>query len=175
VLCGKQRDRFKVGTFVLSLGKCGKSAMSDIGYDHCIQIITKPGGKKVVLYYNHQSPSSIEARFFNSVDSDQYSKKENIVLSSSSLKDNLTTIVQHLTKKANNQKNIDIYTDELQRTISSFINRTLSKTPWKTIWEGISKPSPSQLSSAPSIGGRNTKKIRRYKKRNVMNKYTIKK
>lgn len=174
VLCGEQRDRFKVGTFVLSLGKCGKLAMSDIiGYEHCIQIITKPGGKKVVLYYNNQSPSSIEARFFNSVNSNQYIKKDNIGLSSSSLKDNLTTIVQHLTKKANNQKNIDIYTDELQRTISSFINRTLSKTLWKTLWEGISKPSP--LSSATSIGGRNTKKIRRYKKRNVMNKYTIKK
>ena len=99
-----------------------------------------------------------------------YDPRKNIVLGNLSLKDNLTTIAQHLTKKASDPTKTSIYTEELLRTITSFINRTLSTTPWKFLWEKILPKSDL----AVTAGGRNTKKIRRYKKRNVMNKYTIK-
>ena len=172
VLCGEQRDRFKVGTFVLSLGNCGKSSSKGYNFDdNCIQIITKPDRKKVVLFYNKTTtPPSIEARFFDKVQSEVYDPKENIVLGKKSLKDSLITIAQHLTIKAIEAKKTNIYTEELLRTITSFINRTLSTTPWKPTWQQIF----SNSDLAILAGGRNTKKIRRYKKRNVMNKYTIK-
>ena len=101
-----------------------------------------------------------------------YDPKKKIVLDSQSLNDDLTTIARHLTEKAKDPTKTSIYTKELLRTITSFINRTLSKTSWKSTWEKICSSSNSALSV--SAGGRNTKKIRRYKKRNVMNKYTIK-
>jgi hypothetical protein len=167
MLCGEQRDRFKVGTFVLSLGNCGTSKVLGFTVDrNCIEIITKTDRKKVVLFYNKTTTPKIEARFFDSVESKVYDKEKNIVLGTPSLHDNLTTIAQYLTKKAITKT---IYTEELQRTITSFINRTLSRTQWKPAWEIL-----LNHDLAVSVGGRNTKKIRRYKKRNVMNKYTIK-
>ena len=174
MLCGEQRDRFRVGTFVLSLGNCGKSSSKGFNFDkNCIEIITKPDRQKVVLFYNKTpSPPSIEARLFDQVQSEVYDPKKKIVLDSQSLNDDLTTIARHLTEKAKDPTKTSIYTKELLRTITSFINRTLSKTSWKSTWEKICSSSNSALSV--SAGGRNTKKIRRYKKRNVMNKYTIK-
>ena len=51
MLCGEQRERFKVGTFVLSLGNCGKSSSTGYNFDNdCIEIITKPDRQKVVLF-----------------------------------------------------------------------------------------------------------------------------
>jgi broad specificity phosphatase PhoE len=174
MLCGEQRERFKVGTFVLSLGNCGKSSSKGFNFDNeCIQIITKPDRQKVVLFCNKRK-YSIEARFFDKVQSEVYDPKKNIVLDNPSLKDNLTTIAQHLTKKASDPTKTSIYTEELLRTITSFINRTLSKTPWKDSWEFLWKEILPKSDLDVSAGGRNTKKIRRYKKRNVMNKYTIK-